>query len=163
MSRTFRRPTRDFCPCKPVQLIRSQYLGQNDLIFQQGYLFNGMICLTRSRFSIFSAIIAIPKMMLLLLPLDGFFMLLVRECRLDQGTVIVAHGGARTAYCKGVGDSRADSTLQAPDSRLFNLSRVHTLVHSDAYVLAELPYSLQTHSQLPSPLVKPRALGNLIT
>lgn len=30
---------RDFCPCKPVQLTRIQYPGQNDLIFQ-GYLFN---------------------------------------------------------------------------------------------------------------------------
>src|SRR5271154_832262 len=51
---------RDFCPCKPVQLIHSQYPGQNDLIFL-GYLFNGMICLTRSRFFQFSARLLLPR------------------------------------------------------------------------------------------------------
>ena len=30
--------------------------------------------------------------------LDGFFMLLVRECRLDQGTVIVAYGGGTDLF-----------------------------------------------------------------
>jgi hypothetical protein len=53
-------------------------------------------------------------MMLLLLPLDGFFMLLVRECRLDQGTVIVAYGGARTFPFRSLIRQRTETVHLGP-------------------------------------------------